>query len=259
MTERNRSCEALILHSRESPAGHRIVSALTAEEGIIDVFVFGGPKSSLRSAASALIHGRMLVYSDPSKGYRKLGDMSVLESFAGLRESYSRIWSAEVIAEFVLRTQGCGGEYAEVLSAVLEALRALEDADDDAAAAILLAFLWRMLGTMGLMPDTERCARCGRPLRGHPGGPAAYYAPDLDGFVGETCGRRPEDAEASPRFPLEPKDLAWLASAGSRPAAEAGNAARGAVPEGRPTKNLERFIFYITQKSTEGSMKSLMA
>ena len=47
MPDRNQSFPALILRAKDSPSGDRIVSLLSADEGIVDAFVFGGARSSL--------------------------------------------------------------------------------------------------------------------------------------------------------------------------------------------------------------------
>lgn len=162
MAERNQSFDALLLHLRDGLSGYRILNVLTAEQGLLDVFVFGGAKSSLRSLATPFIFGKIFIYSDNVKNYKKLNDISILESFPGLRESYARLWSAEVIAEFIMRTSACGGEYPRVLSSSVEALRFLENADDKAAGLILSCFLWKMLSVMGLEPDFSGCSLCGQ-------------------------------------------------------------------------------------------------
>jgi len=162
MAERNQSFDALFLHAREGLSGYRIVSVLTAEHGLMDIFVFGGAKSSLRSLATPFVFGKIFIYSDNIKNYKKLNDIAISESFPGLRDSYARLWSAEVVAEFIMRTSACGGEYPAVLSDALEALRLLENAGDAAADLILCCFLWRMLSVMGLEPDLSGCFSCGR-------------------------------------------------------------------------------------------------
>ena len=104
MPERNTSFDALFLRSKDSPSGDRIATMLCSEEGIIDAFVFGGSRSSLRSSASPFVFAKVFVYSDPVKHYRKLSDMAIIESFTGLRDSYAKLWSASLIAELIVKS-----------------------------------------------------------------------------------------------------------------------------------------------------------
>ena len=166
MAERNTSFEAIVLRTKDSPSGDRIATFLAADSGIVDAFVFGGAKSSLRSSASPFAHARAFIYTDPVKQYRKLSDLSVLESFPSLRDSYARLMAASAISELLIRTSACGGEYGIVFDLALRSLRLLDRADESQVEVILLGFLWKILGIMGLEPDLASCGACGRPLTG---------------------------------------------------------------------------------------------
>lgn len=254
MPDRNQSFAALILRSKDSPSGDRIVSLLSADEGIVDAFVFGGARSSLRSSASPFVYATAFVYVDPVKHYRKLSDLAILETFPGLRESYPRLWSASVIAELVIRTSGCGGEYAEVLDLSLRALRLLSGADERLAELVLLSYLWKSLGVMGLRPDPRACASCGRPL---PAASGMRYSAAHEGFVCGAC-----DGEGPPISPWElrcllaftDEELEACAGLARTPAAEA-------AAEGGPASiaSLKSVIYYLAQKAAEGTLVTLAA
>lgn len=188
MSERNESCDGLLLHAKEGLSGSRIVNILTAEQGLIDVFVFGGAKSTLRSLASPFVLAKLFLYSDNIKNYKKLNDLAIIESFPGLRETYERLLSAEVVAEFILKTSACGGEYRAVLSDALTAFHLLQNADDSMADTVLCCFLWRMLAVLGLEPDLDSCIACDRGLArsGH-SSPLFWYSEDRIGFVCSDC------------------------------------------------------------------------
>lgn len=263
MPDRNQSYDALFLRSKDSPAGDRIVTVLTAEEGILDAFVFGGSRSSLRSTASPFVYAKVFVYSDPVRHYRKLSDMSIIESFSRLRESYRKLWSSSVIAELVVKTSGCGGEYAEVLDLSLEALRVLDREDEDKTDLTLLAYLWKTLEIMGLQPDLEHCAHCGKALAPHGGaavlrgaavlgGAAApptgmQYSAEHDGFVCDVCGDE--------GLPIGAEELRCLNCF-----------LRGGIEEAAALKvgdsalsSLKGIIYYLSQKAAEGTLLSLMS
>jgi DNA repair protein RecO (recombination protein O) len=183
---RNIVYESLVLRARESPGGDRILCLMTAEAGIQDVFVFGGPKSKLRSLASPYSSGRAFVYLDPARDFRKLSDFEVTESFTGLREGLKKIWAAGLVAEFLLKTSGGGGDFPEVLALARAAMRGLESCRDDEADYPLLLFLWRMIELLGLLPEAEHCSVCGLPF---PEGAGRLYSFAAGGFLCPDCAR----------------------------------------------------------------------
>jgi DNA repair protein RecO (recombination protein O) len=183
---RNIVYESLVLRARESPGGDRILCLMTAEAGIQDVFVFGGPKSKLRSLASPYSSGRAFVYLDPTRDFRKLSDFEVTESFTGLREGLKKIWAAGLVAEFLLKTSGGGGDFPEVLALARAAMRGLESCREEEADYPLLLFLWRMIELLGLLPEAEHCSVCGLPF---PEGAGLLYSFAAGGFLCPDCAR----------------------------------------------------------------------
>lgn len=258
MPDRNESFDALFLRSKDSPSGDRIATMLCTEAGIIDAFVFGGSRSSLRSSASPFVFAKVFIYSDPVKHYRKLSDMAIIESFTGLRDSYTKLWSASLIAELIVKTSGCGGEYAEVLDLSLQALRIFDRGKDDAIEMTLLAYLWKSLAIMGLQPDLERCARCGKalastgsvqlPLRG-----GALYSPARDGFVCASCGDEGLSLEADLGSGLEAGGILLLQEFSTRSLA---GCAEMQVQDAERS-SLKALIYYMAQKAAEGSLLTL--
>lgn len=186
MASRNLVYEAVVLRARESPGGDRVLSLMTAEAGLVDAFVFGGPKSRLRSLAAPYAAGRAFVYLDPVKDYRKLSDFEVRDHFPGIREDLGKLWAAGLVAELLLKTSGGGGDYAEVRELALGCLGALDRAERPETTDLALAlFLWRFVALIGLGPDAGECASCGRPLS-----TGATYAPATEGFLCPDCSRR---------------------------------------------------------------------
>ncbi|MBL8966707.1 MAG: DNA repair protein RecO C-terminal domain-containing protein [Spirochaetaceae bacterium] len=187
MPSRNLVYEALALRARESPAGDRIVCLMTAEAGLQDVFVFGGPKSKLRSLGAPYSAGRAFVYLDPPRDFRKLTDFDVREPFSGLRESLRKLWAAGLVAEFLLKTSGGGGDFPEVLALALDTLRGLEAESEERSDYPTILFLWRMIALLGLMPDPGACSACGVELA--PGAPR-LHTPSVSGYLCPRCAER---------------------------------------------------------------------
>ena len=243
MPDRNQSFDALFLRAKDSPAGDRIVSMLTAEEGVLDAFVFGGARSSLRSSASPFVFAKVLIYADPVKHYRKLSDMTIIESFSRLRESYSKLWSASVISELIVKTSGCGGEYGEVLDLSLQAFRVLDGGAEEVVDMTLLSYLWKTLGIMGLQPNLDHCSLCGTILTPSDEDGAArsgmQYSATQEGFVCDACG---EDGIAIGR-----EELRCL-----RRFSREGIAESAALRSGDAAiSSLKGIIYYLSQKAAE--------
>jgi len=161
---RNLSCRALVLRSRASGGSNREVWLLGAEAGLLRATVFGGPKSRLRSYASPFHSGRAWIYHDPVKDTRKLTDFDVGSWRPEIREMYERAMAADAVAQTVLASHGGGGSWDVALFLAEAALDALAGADGDTCSGILLWFLWRWADFLGLRPEFESCALCGRPV-----------------------------------------------------------------------------------------------
>jgi DNA repair protein RecO (recombination protein O) len=135
---------------------------MTAEEGIIKATVFGGSKSKLRSHAAPYNSGKVWIYRDPAKDYGKLSDFDVQSWRPGLRELYERTMAACGVAETILATHGGGGDWEKVLSMSAETLDALENASEELCERLLVHFLWRWAGLLGIQPQIECCSVCGK-------------------------------------------------------------------------------------------------
>lgn len=250
MGARNLVYEALALRARESPGGSRILTLMTAEAGLVDVFVFGGPKSKLRSLASPYASGRAFVYLDPVKDLQKLSDFDVRESYPALREDLGRLWAAGLVAELLIKTSGGGGDFPLVLELALDCLAALEGSKAEADAPALLLFLWRLVNLLGLGPDPSACASCGselRPSRGRPDDAAAYSFA-LDCFLCPSCAR-----EADRTLSLGSGALRWLVRSLELPFAEA---TRLPLLPGT-TATLSSLLFALARKVAESPLASL--
>jgi len=157
---------ALILRNRPSGESNSEITILTAEEGIIKATVFGGAKSKLRSHSAPYNSGKVWIYHDPSKDYRKVSDFDIHTWRAGLRELYERTMTAGSIADTILSTHGGGGGWKTALELTVSALDALENAGEELCSRLLVHFLWRWTGFLGIQPHLENCAVCGKAAEG---------------------------------------------------------------------------------------------
>lgn len=245
MPARNLVYESLVLRSRESPGGSRILTLMTAEAGLVDVFVFGGPKSKLRSLASPYASGRAFVYLDPIKDFQKLSDFEVRESFPALREELGRLWAAGLVAELLVKTSGGGGDFPLVLELSLDCLAALDRAEEGSTDGPLLLFIWRLLNLVGLGPDPGSCSSCGATLRPSLG---AAFSFSLDSFLCPSC-----EGSGERCLELGTGSLRWLVRSLELPFAEASRLVL--LPE--TVESLKGLLFALARKAAETPLASL--
>jgi len=153
---------ALVLRNRPSGESNSEVTLLTAEEGIIKATVFGGAKSKLRAHCAPYNSGQVWIYRDKSKEYAKISDFDVHSWRAGLRELYERTMSAAAVADTILSSHGGGGELGTALNMAIETLDTLETATEELCGRLLIHFLWRWSGFLGIQPHLDSCAACGK-------------------------------------------------------------------------------------------------
>ena len=198
---------ALVLRNRPSGESNSEIYLLTAEEGVIRATVFGGPKSKLRSHAAPYNSGKVWIYRDPAKGYGKLSDFDVNSWRPGLRELYERTMAAGGIAETILATHGGGGDWEEALSLAAEALDTMETASEELCERLLVHFLWRWAGFLGIQPQLEGCSVC----EGEAGDRALWYSAREHSFLCENCvsGRSsvPENAPSAKALSPTPSSV----------------------------------------------------
>jgi DNA repair protein RecO (recombination protein O) len=231
---------ALVLRSRLSGESNREITFLTAEEGLIQATVFGGPKSKLRAHTSPYHRGKLWIYRDPVKGFMKVTDFDVQIWRPGVRELYERTMAASALAETVLTAHGGGGAWTEALSLMDDALDALDTADEAASRRILIHFLWNWAEILGQRPELA-CHICGagalqafekRPQASQSGvsqmgafqarGDGLLWYSQRDGtLICPSCAALPSDYsgtwsdETAGYLPVGPGARHWLTEAGT--------------------------------------------
>jgi DNA repair protein RecO (recombination protein O) len=157
---------ALILRSRPSGESNRELWFLSAEEGVVRATVFGGPKSRLRSHAAPFHQGKLWVYHDPVKNFRKVTDFDVQSWRPGIRESYERTMAADALAGTILASHGGGGAWERAFNMAARSLDALDGAGEEACAGVFIRFLWNWTELLGQRPDPRCCGSCARTSAG---------------------------------------------------------------------------------------------
>jgi len=202
---------ALILRNRPSGESNSEVTLLTAEEGIIKATVFGGPKSKLRAHTAPNNSGQVWIYRDKSKEYSKISDFDVHSWRAGLRELYERTMTASAVAETILSSHGGGGDWETALNMAIETLDTLETATEELCGRLLIHFLWRWSGFLGIQPRLETCAACGKDATNS----TLWLNPHEDAVFCSTCSANQKDL-----LQLNPGSRRWLTTVTSLQSAQ---------------------------------------
>lgn len=250
MPYRNLSFEAVVLRCRESPGGDRIVTFLAADSGLVEAFVFGGPKSKLRSLAAPYHAGTAWIYRDPVKDLRKLSDFDARETYPTLRENLRKIWAASYFAETVLRTDAAGGESRAAYNLLRSGLSALDAGVESEVDYVCLQYGWRLLELMGLRPDPHACGQCGTPF---PEGRGAMFPRAQGAFRCDRCTRAGDSVNSMDDLPLSGGALRYLAAAEALSFRDA----LRVRPSGEDLPILKALVFHLVRSAAEGELRTL--
>ena len=159
------ACPALVLRMRQSGESNREAFFLTSGMGITRAFVYGGPKSRLRSYVSPFHSGGLYLYHDPVRDSYKVTDFDVRRWRPGIRENYDRTMAAAAIAETVLAGHGGGCNWGDALDQTNDSFDALDNAVGPASSRILVHFLWKWLNLIGIHDERSLTRLKPAPLR----------------------------------------------------------------------------------------------
>ena len=250
MSNRNLSFEAVVLRCRESPGGDRIVTFLASDSGLVDAFVFGGPKSKLRSQAAPYHAGMAWIYRDPVKDLRKLSDFDARETYPTLRDNLRKIWAASYFAETVLRTDAAGGEFREAFDLLRSGLSALDAGDEADVDYVCLQYGWRLLELMGLRPDPETCGQCGGLLTEIR---RAAFSRAQGAFRCDRCARDSGPEALADELALSGGALRYLAVSRDLPFRDA----LRIRPSEADLPVLKALVFHLVRAAAEGELRTL--
>lgn len=259
MAQRCSSFDSVVLRCRESPSGARIITLLSDEAGLVDAFVFGGPKSRLRSLASPWHEGRAWIYRDRAKDFVTLSDFDAIREFPGIRSNLESISAASLAGEFLMATSALGGDWQDAKALFIDLLGTLDSLLSESPARLkggidraVVLFCLRAIGAMGLMPDPGECSACAGAIR--PDG-VQSYSRRHGGFMCSTCstGTGTGTGREAGLITLPLGALAWLAATEGM---EFGRAARtGLGAEAQSA--LKASMFDLLRKSAESPLRTL--
>lgn len=155
--------KGLILREKKIGEISKSVSVITADKGVIDIFIRGGQKSVKNAASTQLFAYSSLCVEEKktASGHTEyyLNSSEMINAFPNIRLDIKKTALASYFSELILysRTEEAG--YADVMRLVLNSLYFL---DNDKLDMELLkcVFEFRLPCEIGLRPDLVGCACC---------------------------------------------------------------------------------------------------
>jgi DNA repair protein RecO (recombination protein O) len=176
--------EGVVLRRRSLGEADRLVTILSRDRGKLTVVAKGArrPRSRLGGRLEPATRFRALVAEGRSLDI--ISQVEVLDAFAGLRNDLDRLGAASIILEYADRALAERHTHADVYALLVEALALLRLGARDLAP---LWFVARLLALTGHRPAVDRCAVCGKPIRGE-----RWWSATLGGVLDTACrGRDP--------------------------------------------------------------------
>ncbi len=136
---------------------HRKITLLTEDLGVVDAVVYGARVGKLSAACEAFTSSRVFLYRQVGRDYYTLKDMEIVSELHSLRSHLSSIYAAHAMSEISLKMHG--GEYSQVYRLLSDAL-ALLDREESETLQVLIQYIFRSIGIMGLKGDLTRCPLC---------------------------------------------------------------------------------------------------
>jgi DNA repair protein RecO (recombination protein O) len=157
--ERNISSLAIVLHSQRWGQINRRLTLLSVDYGLIGVVSYGAQKSRKAIKAEVFTDGQFFLYHNPVRGDYTLKDMQAISTHEELRDDLLLTWIGLFCCEMILKTHGgeSVGEY-QLLSRTLDLLSAQEHDPE----RVLIQFIHRLSGLLGVQGDLSRCPVCDR-------------------------------------------------------------------------------------------------
>lgn len=145
---------------------HRSVALFTPERGVVYATAHGAGKAASRLKAATIPFACVTayLYHDPVRDSCKVTDVEPRNLHPAIRADLAKFFTASLWVEIVLRSHGGGAEAAALHRLLAGALGLLDAAAAAQVGVVSVHVLWRCLQLLGLGPDLESCAGCGRTL-----------------------------------------------------------------------------------------------
>lgn len=155
--------KGLILREKKIGEISKSVSVLTADKGVIDVFIRGGQKSVKNGASTQLFAYSALCLDEKKKASGQteyfLNSSELINAFPNIRLDLKKTALAAYFSELILYSRTEQSGYHDVMRLVLNSLYFLENDKMDMD-LLKCVFEFRLPCEIGLRPDLVGCAQC---------------------------------------------------------------------------------------------------
>lgn len=155
--------EGIVLRSIDYGETNKIVTLLTPKFGKIAVLAKGAnkPQSRLASVSQPFTHGQWLLYGGHA-GMATVSQADLVESFRRIREDLYRSAYAMCMSELADRVIEEREPYPGTFQLLLQMFHHLAEGKDPVI--LLQMFEMKMLWAVGIQPNLQYCANCGREI-----------------------------------------------------------------------------------------------
>lgn len=163
------SSRAIVLSLENFGEADRYVQFFTQKWGMITLLAKSARKSLRRyvGGLDLFCHSEIFVKGDPGSARKERGylnELSVINSFPGLREDLEKMMAAGKVAQWVRKLADTTSPMPQVYSLLGQTLTLIEKETDPKRFELLhLVFKLKLLSAIGLKPRTEACVACESP------------------------------------------------------------------------------------------------
>lgn len=154
--DRDSKSLAIVVKTIKVRENDRLITLLSPDRGLFDVYVYGARKSVKSVKAPLYTEGVFSLYQKGEGGKISLKDIDVISTHDGISESLDATVAASLFSELVIKGMA---HDASVYKLYAEALDALESDSIDKVVAV---FILSYLSMSGLSGDYQHCPSCQR-------------------------------------------------------------------------------------------------
>ncbi len=156
---------AIVLSRENFGEADRYIQLFSRDWGLISVLAKSARKSKRRyvGGMDLFCHNEIVLRGDP-RGKPYLVELTVLNSFTGLREDLDRLVVAGKAAQWVRRLSNTAVAMPGVYSLLGQTLALIEKTETERLPLLQLIFQIKFLDQIGLKPRMDACAKCSEAL-----------------------------------------------------------------------------------------------
>lgn len=181
-----KKCECIILRGDKFKETKKVVTFFSLEDGKIKGVAsgVGKMKSSHGSALEVITHSSMIFYENPKSELGRINQCDIINPFSKLKKKLDKLQPAIYITELVRESIPENMPAPDIFKLFLFFLRLIDESDKPPTNSMLRIFEIRLIKMLGILPEFEICAICGR----KPHGSINVFDSVQCGILCERCG-----------------------------------------------------------------------